>query len=209
MKLGFVMPGESPAIFGDALRRLNGAATYLYHDGVRYWYSTQPTVTKLAEDRAEQLKRDPDAVTRELGKRLRADLRSPGDFPRVHPFPQTGQDVPYDTPRLFRNTLVFLAVDQTRLQDLDEAARRYLAWDAILEDKETLNLSVHQVRQAETQKASADSAVSARIPEAYQWLLVPVQGSPQAAIEWQATRLSGRTRSQCALARSCAMTSSW
>jgi hypothetical protein len=25
-------------------------------DGARYWYSTQPTVTKLAEDRAEQFK---------------------------------------------------------------------------------------------------------------------------------------------------------
>jgi hypothetical protein len=36
-----------------------GAATYLYQDGPHYWYSTQPTVTKLAEDRAEQLKRDP------------------------------------------------------------------------------------------------------------------------------------------------------
>src|SRR5207237_2978453 len=30
VKLGCVMPGESPAIFGDALRRLAGAATYLY-----------------------------------------------------------------------------------------------------------------------------------------------------------------------------------
>jgi hypothetical protein len=56
------MPGESPAIFGDALRRLSGVATYLYQNGPRYWYSTQPTVTKLAEDRAEQLRRNPDAV---------------------------------------------------------------------------------------------------------------------------------------------------
>ena len=39
-----------------------GIATYLYQDGPRYWYSTQPTVTKLAEDRAELLKRDPDKV---------------------------------------------------------------------------------------------------------------------------------------------------
>src|SRR5437867_8845776 len=31
------------------------------------------------------------------------------------------------SPRLFRNALVFLAVDRTRLQDLDEAVRRYLA----------------------------------------------------------------------------------
>ena len=69
------MPGESPAVFGDALRRLAGAATYLYQDGPRYWYSTQPTVTKLAEDRAEQLKRDPDKVVQELDERLRADLQ--------------------------------------------------------------------------------------------------------------------------------------
>ena len=44
IKLGCVIPGESPAVFGDAIRRLGGAATYLYQDGVRYWYSTQPTV---------------------------------------------------------------------------------------------------------------------------------------------------------------------
>jgi len=226
VKLGCVMPGESPAIFGDALRRLATAATYLYQDGPRYWYSTQPTVTKLAEDRAEQLRRDPDKVTLELEKRLRADLRQTGDFSRVHPMPRSGQDVPDDmdarlvvlgieythnresgsaaeaaakaifesrgsTPRLFRNALVFLAVDQTRLQDLDEAARRYLAWDSILLEKDMLDLSPNQVRQAETQKTSADGAVTARLPEAYQWLLVPVQATPQAAVEWQAFRLSG------------------
>jgi hypothetical protein len=30
-----------------------------------------------------------------------------------------------------------------------------------------------------------------RLPETYQWLLVPVQASPQAAVAWQATRLQG------------------
>jgi predicted AAA+ superfamily ATPase len=227
IKLGCVMPGESPAIFGDALRRLAGAATYLYQDGPRYWYSTQPTVTKLAEDRAEQLKRDPDKVVHELGQRLRTDLRKSGDFNRVHPLPQSGQDVPDDldaglvvlgidqaysrepqsaaevaakailasrgnTPRLYHNTLAFLAADKTRLQDLDEAARRFLAWEAILAEKETLDLSPHQVKQAETQRAAADSVVAARLPETYQWLLVPVQTSPQAAVTWQGLRLSGQ-----------------
>ena len=86
VKLGCVMPGESPAVFGDALRRLAGAATYLYQDGTRYWYSTQPTVTKLAEDRAEQLKREPDKLGQELRDRLGADLRQRGDFSRIHPF---------------------------------------------------------------------------------------------------------------------------
>ena len=228
VKLGCVLPGESPAIFGDALRRLAGAATYLYQDGPRYWYSTQPTVTKLAEDRAEQLKRDPDKVVLELDRRLRADLRHAGDFSRIHPMPQSGQDVPDDldarlvvmrvdhpyskepgcaaevaarailesrgnTPRIYRNTLVFLAADKTRLQDLDEATRKYLAWESILAEKDDrhLNLTPQQVKQAETQLAAADGTVTARIPEVYQWLLVPVQKSPQAgSIELHAIRLA-------------------
>ena len=227
IKLGCVMPGESPAVFGDALRRLAGAATYLYQDGPRYWYSTQPTVTKLAEDRAEQLRRDPDKVVQELGARLRSDLRNSGEFNRVHPLPQSGQDVPDDrdarlvvlaidtpyskergnpaettakailesrgsVPRLYRNSLVFLAVDQTRLQDLDEAVRRYLAWDSILGEREPLDLSPYQVKQAEIQKEAASSAVTARLPEAYQWLLVPGQSRPDAPVEWLAMRLSGQ-----------------
>jgi hypothetical protein len=52
-----------------------------------------------------------------------------------------------------------------------------------------LNLTPQQVKQAETQRVAADSAVTARIPEVYFWLLVPVQKSPQDAVEWQAFRL--------------------
>jgi hypothetical protein len=95
-------------------------------------------------------------------------------------------------PRHYRNTLIFLAADKTRLQDLDEAARRYLAWDSILAEKVELNLDPQQEKQAETQKNAADSAVTARLPETYQWLLLPVQPSPQAAVEWQSFRLSGQ-----------------
>jgi hypothetical protein len=226
VKLGCVMPGETPAVFGDALRYLARTATYLYQDGPHFWYSTQATVTKLAEDRAEQFKRDPDKVANELDTRLRADLRRAGDFSRIHPLPRSGADVPDDldarlvvlpaehpysresgspaetaarsilesrgnTPRIYRNTLVFLAADRVRLQDLDEAVRRFLAWQSILAEKEALNLDPHQVRQAETQRQAADGAVEARLPETYQWLLVPEQINPQAPITWQAVRLSG------------------
>ncbi len=226
VKLGCVMPGESPAVFGDALRRLAAAATYLYQDGPRVWYATQPTVTKLADDRAEQLKRDPDKVAGELDARLRANLQKTGDFSRIHPLPRSGADVPDDrdarlvvlpaehpyskdagnaaetaakamlesrgnTPRLYRNTLVFLAADKVRLQDLDEALRKYLAWSSILAEKEALNLDPHQVRQAETQKQAADGMVTARLPETYQWVLVPEQKRPQSAVTWAAVKLSG------------------
>ena len=95
-----------------------------------------------------------------------------------------------NTPRLYRTTLVFLAADKVRLPDLDDALRKFLAWKSIVGEKETLNLDPHQVRQAETQKTAADSAVTARLPETYQWLLVPEQLTPQAPITWQAVRLS-------------------
>ena len=229
VKLGCVMPGESPAVFGDALRRLAGSATYLYQDGTRYWYSTQPTVTKLAEDRAEQLKRNPDKVIQEIEKRLREDLRSSGDFSHIHPMPNSGADVPDEmearlvvlrsdqtyskdsgneaekaarsilesrgtTPRIYRNTLVFLAADKARMQDLDEATRKFLAWESILAEKVQLNLDPHQLKQAETQRTAADSTVTARLPETYQWLLVPVQTTPQASVTWEVHRLSGQDK---------------
>ena len=52
IKLGCVQPGESVATFGDALRRLTDNATHLYVDRSRYWFSTQPSVTRMAGDRA-------------------------------------------------------------------------------------------------------------------------------------------------------------
>ena len=227
IRLGSVMPGESPAVFGDALRRLAAAATYLYQDGPRYWYDTQPTVAKLADDRAEQLRRDPDTVVQALATRVRADPRGTGGFPRVHSLPQSPHDVPDELEtrlvvlrtdqayskdpgnaaevaatailesrgsarRLYRNTFAFLAPDKTRLQDLDEAVRRFLAWDSILAERETVDLTAHQVKQAETQRDAASDAVTARLPETYQWLLTPEQKTPEAQVTWQAIRLSGR-----------------
>ena len=94
IKLGCVAPGESPAIFGDALRRLASTATYLYQDGPRYWYDTRPTVTKLAEDRAEQLLRDHDRVTETMHTGLRTALKDRSDFAKVHPVPRSEHDVP-------------------------------------------------------------------------------------------------------------------
>ena len=225
--LGCAMPGESVSDFGDALRRLADSSAYLYRDGTRYWYMTQPTVANLATERAEDLRREPHKVEREIEKRLRADLEEKGDFKHDHLFPESGHDVQDDmeaglvvlgvstthtsgsadssalaaakqilesrgaAPRLFRNALVFLAADEARHQDLDQAVRRYLAWRSILDDRESLDLPPHQVRQAQQQAESANGTVNARIGEAFPWLLAPAQKSPQSPVEWQAIRLRG------------------
>ncbi len=226
VKLGCVMPGEAPAVFGDALRRLATAATYLYEDNARYWYATQPTVTKLAADRAEQMRRNRDRIEEEIGKRMRADLREIGEFSRVHAWPHSGHDVPDDpdarlvvlgiehsyvkegesaaekqaleilesrgtTPRIHRNTLVFLAADATRLQELDEAVRRFLAWESIVAESDQLNLAPQQARQAETRRDTAAAEAASRIPETYRCLLVPTQNTPQDPVTWEALNVTG------------------
>jgi predicted AAA+ superfamily ATPase len=95
IKLGCVQPGEAPATFGDALRRLTDQATYLYVDGQRYWYSLQPSVTRLAHDRAASHFSDDD-VDEEIRRRLKLTERQRGDFAAVHAAPHIPGDVPDD-----------------------------------------------------------------------------------------------------------------
>ena len=228
IRLGCVQAGESIPIFGDALRRLTDQATHLYVDGRRYWYSTQPSVTRLALERAQQ--RTPDEVNAEITRRLREELkdaRQRGDFAAVYVAPTSAGDVPDERearlvvlgpehphtrgaatskaraqaqalleqrgagPRLMKNTLVFLAADSTRLAELEQAVRQFLAWDSVVEEKETLNLDAFQSNQARTKRATSDEAVKTRIPETYQWLLVPEQPDPKGAADWQELRVQG------------------
>ncbi|MEH2448973.1 MAG: DUF499 domain-containing protein [Nostoc sp.] len=93
IKLGCVQPGESAATFGDALRRLTDQSTHLYVDNTRYWFSTQPSVTRLAQDRAEQIQQDQDKVWDEIILRLKADKQR-GEFAGVHVAPDSSADVP-------------------------------------------------------------------------------------------------------------------
>jgi hypothetical protein len=95
------------------------------------------------------------------------------------------------SPRIYRNSLVFLAADRTRLRDLEQAIRLYLAWKSIDEEKVTLNLDAFQANQAKTKRETWNETVEARIPETFQWLLVPGQPDKNGPVEWQEIRLQG------------------
>ena len=225
VKLGCVQPGEVVDTFGDALRRLTDSATYLYVDGKRYWYSTQPTVTRLASDRAEQYEREEGRTDDEIIKRIQQQAKQRGQFSKVHACISNPADIPDEPegrlvilrpacrhlgkdpnsrarklaigileskgsgPRNYRNALVFLAGDDHRLRELHQVVAQYLAWNSIWDEREQLNLDAFQVRQAENKRRSADETVESRIPESYQWVLVPTQPNPKGTIEWVDVRL--------------------
>jgi hypothetical protein len=121
IKLGCVQPGETSGTFGDALRKLADQATYLYVDGSRYWYATQPSVNRMAEERAERYHSED--VTEEIRKRLAEEAKHRGDFSKVHVSPVGSSDV-VDEPEA---KLVILSPDHPHSAKTDSSAGRILA----------------------------------------------------------------------------------
>ncbi len=91
LRLATVQPGEPPAVFGDALKRLTNRLMYLYNDSSRYWYDTRPTVNRLARDRAEHYREDD--IVLAVHDRLRAVRRRPNEFAGAHVAPADSGDV--------------------------------------------------------------------------------------------------------------------
>lgn len=228
IKLGCVQPGETAAIFTDAILKLKKRATFLFDDDGRYWFSTSPSLNRMAEDEAERFKRKEDLVHTEIQRRLELDLgRDSGSFSKYHLCPASSHDVVDETntrvvvlgpdkvhqrneesealktarnilekrgnaPRQNANTLVFLAADIQRCDELSQAVRQYLAWKHLSNlDEAEADLTAAAKRQIATRMSEYDSAVTARLAETWCWLLVPAKELRNPEIKWREVRLQG------------------
>ncbi|MBF7011871.1 DUF499 domain-containing protein [Novosphingobium resinovorum] len=95
INLGVVQPGERPAIFGDALRRLTNQAKFMHSDLGRYWYSMAASLNRIATDKAAQIEAALVDVTidAELGKYVNG-LADRGHFDAVQVAPASSAEVP-------------------------------------------------------------------------------------------------------------------
>jgi hypothetical protein len=91
MRLACAEPGDQLAIFGEALRELSEQATYLYEEAGRYWFSTQPTLNRLADERARSLPEH--EVDEYIRKVLREDGAHKAGFSKVHAVPDDASTV--------------------------------------------------------------------------------------------------------------------
>lgn len=95
INLGVVQPGERPAIFGDALRRLTNQAKFMHSDLGRYWYSMSASLNRIAADRAGQIEEA--LVLMEIDKALVGYINRLGDrglFDAIQIAPGSSSDVP-------------------------------------------------------------------------------------------------------------------
>jgi predicted AAA+ superfamily ATPase len=229
INLGVVQPGERPAIFGDALRRLANQAKFMHSDLGRHWYSVSPSLNRMAADRANQIEEALVLLT--IDKELAVYINGIGDrghFDAVQVCPSTSADVPDEmggvravvlgvahshtgrdgsdaqkeakeillqrgsTPRVYRNTLVFVASEGRQLDSLKESVRAMLAWGEIVRDTKRLDLTPSDSALAEAKLKEARETTRTRLREAWCYLIYPIQETAQSDVQW----MSGRVPAQ-------------
>ena len=226
INLGVVQPGERPAIFGDALRRLTNQAKFMHSDLGRYWYSMSASLNRIAADRAGQLEEA--LVLMTIDQELTKYINSIGDrghFDAVQVAPSSSADVPDEpggvravvlgvahphtgregsealteakdilmqrssTPRVYRNTLVFLTAESRQLDNLRDAVRSALAWASIVKDDKRLDLKTSDIALAEAKSAEANETLKTRLRECWCYLIYPHQETAQAEVEWSSGKV--------------------
>jgi predicted AAA+ superfamily ATPase len=101
-----------------------------------------------------------------------------------------------NSPRIYRNTLVFLAADARGLAELETTVQNYLAWKSIRDEaeKDALDLSNFAKGQARTKTEEYERACKVKLAETWSWALVPSQHDPmKAGIEWEEASVTGST----------------
>lgn len=95
-----------------------------------------------------------------------------------------------NSPRTYRNMLLFVAADAEQVTPLEQEVRRWLAWRSIVEDSDALNLDAHQKNEAKRGQDRSDDMVGTRLNDAYCWLLVPMQEGTN-PMTWEPIRIGG------------------
>lgn len=97
--------------------------------------------------------------------------------------------------RINRNMLVYLAADEARLEELDNAVRDYLGWSHVLANEADLDLTTNQKDQATQRQATADQTVKSRLLQTFTWALIPSQPDPGAPFILRETKVEGQSES--------------
>lgn len=231
LRLATAEPGDQIAIFGEALRELTERATYLYEEAGRYWFSTQPTLNRLADDRAKALPEH--EVDAEIVKVLSEDAKIKGGFYRVFAAPDDPTSIeeaeavslvvlspsmPHSgkgalkssatdgasdallrcraSQRRLRNTLLFVAPDETQLGNAREVTRKALAWKSIVEDDRLQQqLTQGQATDARDKAKSNRESAQKAVRSAWSHILYPVKSDAAGkAFELEHSLISARDR---------------
>ncbi|MEA3333548.1 MAG: DUF499 domain-containing protein [Pseudomonadota bacterium] len=97
-------------------------------------------------------------------------------------------------PRLNQNRLIFLCADQDTKSAVYDQSKRYMAWKSIIDDKDSLNLDQHRLKEARQNIEDYNNRLNGALREAYKWLLAPYQKAAGKGVvnslEWETEKIS-------------------
>ena len=86
---------------------------------------------------------------------------------------------------------MFVAPGTNRVRRKLDAARAHLAWRSIVDSGDDLQLTAHQLRQAQTKRDDSKKQVESLIAETFTLVLTPEQMPGTSEIVWQTSRAAG------------------
>jgi len=198
LRLAFLREGIPPAIVTDALRRLEDELWFLHFEKNFYYFSNIVGLNRVIIDKEEIIKDE--EVEEEIRKRIEKiagtdfDVfiwpESSADIPdnkklKLIILPHTYMNDDLQTKnfiteiinkhstgfRTYKNTLFFLIADPNEYQGFKRTVRRFLALDAIKNDKGTLKRLTEEDQKRVNQKLKdADTSVSVKLLTLYRHL---------------------------------------
>ena len=94
----------------------------------------------------------------------------------------TGSSAASEIRRTRPNTLLFLASSGEGVREMRAAARRFLAWESIINgSRRVSNLTGDRLTQSRAQLQEANSALDTALASAYRWIMAPEQPDPRRA----------------------------
>lgn len=122
--------------------------------------------------------------------------------------------------RTYKNALIFLAADDKRARELDDAVRSFLAWQYVKDNADGLGLGGQQTRQAQSRMSKADGVVADRLTDSFIWAMAADQPPGAATYALETFNTGGTTddliartgkrmadKSQLSFTRSCTLIS--
>jgi hypothetical protein len=198
LRLAFLRPGIPPAIVGDTVGRLEDELWYLHKEEGRYYFHSQPNLNRVLLDKQEAVGEED--VVEEIHRRTQAAVgkmfpayfspetsrdipdnralklvilseRHTQDAPKTEALLKELFERHGEGYRAYKNTLLFLLMEDSGVRTLKQAVRRWLALQAIKADRSLVaTLSEADRRDLDKRLKGAESILPFQVLSAYRVL---------------------------------------
>ncbi|MGB9807681.1 MAG: ATP-binding protein [Thermosulfidibacteraceae bacterium] len=193
IKLSTIEPSFSSTVIDTVISNLREKLFYLSDEGL--FFTNQPNLNRIIISREENISES--EIEEEEKKIIQRHISRDNKF-RIYPHPKFPKDIPDneelkliilksdkpdidfiekhgESPRVFRNTIIFLCVDETQREAFHSYIRKLIALRHIEQDK-TLRLSDSQKSELKNKLKNHESREYEELRKFYRKLFVPSKG---------------------------------